>query len=147
MTFLTTPLVRSFVGFDTLFDELEKVSNFKETSYPAYNIEKTNENSYEITTALAGFEHDQISVEIEQNVLTISTTNKTNDESRTYLHKGIASRAFTKKFRLADHIEVESATLENGILTIKLIKNIPDAELPRKIEIKAIKNRISSKAA
>ena len=147
MTFISTPNFRSFVGFDSLFDELEKVSNFKENSYPAYNIEKTGELSYEITIALAGFKESQLSIEVEQSVLTISTVNEESLENRNYLHKGIATRTFTKRFRLADNIEVDNASFENGLLIVKLHKNIPEADLPRKIEINAKPKKIATRAA
>ena len=147
MTFISTPNFRSFVGFDSLFDELEKVSNFKENSYPAYNIEKTGELSYEITIALAGFKESQLSIEVEQSVLTISTVNEESLENRNYLHKGIATRAFTKQFRLAENVEVDNASFENGLLIVKLHKNIPEADLPRKIEINAKPKKIATRAA
>ena len=147
MTFISTPNFRSFVGFDSLFDELEKVSNFKENSYPAYNIEKTGDLSYEITIALAGFKESQLSIEVEQSVLTISTVNEESLENRNYLHKGIATRAFTKQFRLADNVEVDNASFENGLLIVKLHKNIPEADLPRKIEINAKPKKIATRAA
>ena len=99
MTFITTPLARSFVGFDNLFDELEKVATFKEGSYPAYNIEKTSDSTYEITIALAGFKKNQIEVELEQNRLTISANSDNDEPLRDYVHKGIATRSFTKQFR------------------------------------------------
>jgi len=147
MTFITTPFVRSFVGFDSLFDELEKVSNFKENTYPSYNIEKTGDLSYEITVALAGFNETQLNIEVEQSVLTISTINEDTVETRNYLHKGIATRAFTKKFRLAENVEVDSASFENGLLVLKLNKNIPDADLPRKIAINAKPSQLATRAA
>ena len=147
MTFITTPNFRSFVGFDSLFDELEKVSNFKENSYPAYNIEKTGELSYEITIALAGFKETQLSIEVEQSVLTISTLNEDPVENRNYIHKGIATRAFTKQFRLAENVEVDNASFENGLLIVRLHKNIPEADLPRKIEINAKPKKIGARAA
>ena len=147
MTFITTPNFRSFVGFDSLFDELEKVSNFKENSYPAYNIEKTGELSYEITIALAGFKETQLNIEVEQSVLTISTLNEDPAENRNYIHKGIATRAFTKQFRLAENVEVDNASFENGLLVVKLHKNIPEADLPRKIEINAKPGKIATRAA
>ena len=147
MTFITTPLARSFVGFDNLFDELEKVATFKEGSYPAYNIEKTSDSTYEITIALAGFKKDQIEVELEQNRLTISANSDNDEPSRDYVHKGIATRSFTKQFRLAEHVEVKDANFEDGLLMVNLFKNIPEAELPRKIEINKKLGKPVSKAA
>ena len=147
MTFVTTPFVRSFVGFDTLFDELERVSNFKEASYPAFNIEKIGENSYEIALALAGFQEDQLNLELKQNVLTLEGKNGPAINSRNYLHKGIATRAFSKQFRLAENVEVESATFSNGMLVIKLFKNVPEEELPTRIEINSENNILRSVAS
>ena len=147
MTFITTSNFRSFVGFDSLFDELEKVSNFKENTYPAYNIEKTGDLSYEITIALAGFKETQLNIEVEQSVLTISTVNEDSSENRNYLHKGIATRAFTKQFRLAENVEIDDASFENGLLVVKLHKNIPDADLPRKIVINEKPKRLATRAA
>ena len=147
MTFITTPNFRSFVGFDTLFDELEKVSNFKENSYPAYNIEKTGELSYEITIALAGFNKNQLSIEFEKSVLTVATVNDEPAGNRNYLHKGIATRSFTKQFRLAENVEIDNASFENGLLIIKLYKNITEADLPRKIVINAKSKRLQTRAA
>ena len=147
MTFITTPNFRSFVGFDSLFDELEKVSNFKENSYPAYSIEKTGELSYEITIALAGFKETQLSIEVEQSVLTISTINEESLQNRNYLHKGIATRAFTKQFRLAENVEVDNASFENGLLVVKLHKNIPEANLLRKIAINEKQKKVATRAA
>jgi molecular chaperone IbpA len=147
MTFITTPNFRSFVGFDSLFDELEKVSNFKENTYPAYNIEKTGEFSYEITIALAGFKEAQLNIEVEQSLLTISTLSEDTIETRNYLHKGIATRAFTKQFRLAENVEIDNAIFENGLLALKLHKNIPDADLPRKIVINSKPEQLATQAA
>ena len=147
MTFITTPNFRSFVGFDGLFDELEKVSNFKENTYPSYNIEKTGDQSYEITIALAGFKENQLNLEVERSVLTISTINDDAREVRNYLHKGIATRAFTKQFRLAENVEVDNASFENGLLVVKLHKNIPEADLPRKIQINNSQKTLSTHAA
>ena len=128
-------------------NELEKVSNFKENSYPAYNIEKTGDLSYEITIALAGFKESQLSIEVEQSVLTISTVNEESLENRNYLHKGIATRAFTKQFRLAENVEVDNASFENGLLIVKMHKNIPEEDLPRKIEINVKPRKIATRAA
>ena len=147
MTFITTPNFRSFVGFDSLFDELERVSNFKENTFPAYNIEKTGDLSYEITIALAGFNENQLALEVKQSVLTIATINEETSEKRNYLHKGIATRAFTKQFRLAENVEVDEAVFENGLLVVKLSRTIPEADLPRKIEINSKHKQIPTRAA
>ena len=147
MTFLTTPFARSFVGFDSLFDELEKVSHFKENSYPPYNIENTGESSYEISIALAGFKEEDLNIEVKENILTISANNENTYQNRNYVHKGIAARSFIKKFRLAEHVEVKNATFENGMLIIMLFKNIPESELSKKININAATKKHGSKAA
>ena len=140
MTFITTPFMRSFVGFDSLFDELQKVSDSKENSYPAFNIEKTGEYTYEISLALAGFNENEIDINLNQSILIIKGNSLENSNNKNYLHKGIAKRAFTKQFRLAENVEVNDANFENGILTIKLTKIIPDEEKPRQIKINSIKN-------
>ena len=140
MTFITTPFMRSFVGFDSLFDELQKVSDSKENSYPAFNIEKTGEYTYEISLALAGFNENEIDINLNQSILIIKGKSLENVNNKNYLHKGIAKRAFTKQFRLAENVEVNDANFENGILTIKLTKIIPDEEKPRQIKINSVKN-------
>ena len=140
MTFITTPFMRSFVGFDSLFDELQKVSDSKENSYPAFNIEKTGEYTYEISLALAGFNENEIDIDLNQSILIIKGNSLENSNNKNYLHKGIAKRAFTKQFRLAENVEVNDANFENGILTIKLTRIIPDEEKPRQIKINSIKN-------
>lgn len=147
MTFITTPLVRSFVGFDNLFDELEKVSNFKEDSYPAYNIEKTDDTSYEISIALAGFQEKHLNIEVKQNMLTVSAVNEKISSERNFLHKGIATRAFTKQFRLAENVEVVSAAFENGLLSITLNRVINEKDLPRNIPINSKVKKISPRVA
>ena len=147
MTFLTTPFVRSFVGFDTLFDELERVSTHKEASYPAYNIEKTGENSYEISIALAGFSENELSLELKQNLLTLEAKNRLETDNKNYLHKGIANRAFKKQFRLADNMEVETASFRDGLLIVRLVRFVPEEDLSRRIEINAKPRKLKSSAA
>ena len=133
MTFLTTPLMRSFIGFDRLFDEFDRMSNFSESNYPAYNIIKTADNKYDIEIAVAGFSEDDIQVEVKDNLMSIeaSKQNSSND----FLHRGIASRSFRKQFRLADNMEVENAELKNGMLSISLYREIPESEKPKQIKI------------
>ena len=147
MNFLTNPLMRSFVGFDNLFDEIEKLSSFKEQTYPAYNIEKLTDSDYRISVALAGFSEKEINAEIKDGILYIeaSMNNQTNNSS--YIHRGIAQRSFSRQFRLADNMEVTDAELINGMLIISLNRNIPEAELPKKIQIKTLSNKIFSKKA
>jgi len=136
-----TPFHRSTVGFDSLFDELENrfftntVQNG--SSYPPYNIVKVDESKYAIEIALAGFDREDVDIEIDQGDLVISgnTEDKNNTDARTYMHRGIAGRAFKRVFKLADHVEVRGAEMKNGILTVSLEKEIPEALKPRKIEV------------
>src|SRR5210317_111269 len=136
-----TPFHRSTVGFDSLFDELENrfftntVQNG--SSYPPYNIVKVDESKYAIEIALAGFDREDVDIEIDQGDLVISgnTEDKNNTDARTYMHRGIAGRAFKRVFKLADHVEVRGAEMKNGILTVSLEKQIPEALKPRKIEV------------
>ena len=133
MTIFGTPLARQFVGFDTLFDELNEMAARKESNYPAYNIAKDDDEHYRIEVALAGFSSDEISVQTEKGVLTVAAS-KSEDKGN-YIHQGIAKRAFSKAFRLAEHIKVDDANYVDGILTIFLRREIPEAERPKKIAI------------
>ncbi len=133
MTIFSTPLARQFVGFDTLFDELNEMAARKESNYPAYNIAKDDDEHYRIEVALAGFSSDEISVQTEKGVLTVAAS-KSEDKGN-YIHQGIAKRAFSKAFRLAEHIKVDDASYVDGILTIFLRREIPDAERPKQIAI------------
>ena len=133
MTFFTTPMTRQFVGFDSLFDELNEMAARKESNYPAYNIAKDDDEHYRIEVALAGFTSDDISLEIEKGTLKIQA-NK-NDDRANYIHQGIAQRGFSKLFRLAEHIKVVDARLVDGILTIALRREVPEADRPQKIVI------------
>ena len=135
MTLFTTPMARQFVGFDTLFDELNRVSERKEPNYPAYNIAKDDEEHYRIEVALAGFSTDEISIQTEKGVLTIEAAKA--EETGTYIHQGIAKRAFSKMFRLAEYMKVEDAQFVDGILTIFLKREIPEADKPKQISINA----------
>ena len=116
MTLFTTPMARQFVGFDTLFDELNRLSERKEPNYPAYNIAKDDDEHYRIEVALAGFSADDISIQTEKGVLTIEAAK--GEDTGTYIHQGIAKRAFSKMFRLAEYMKVEDAQFVDGILTI-----------------------------
>lgn len=147
MTILTNPIMRSFVGFDNLFDEFERISSFKEQTYPAYNIEKINDSDYIISLALAGFSEKDIKAEIKDGVLSINASMENSNNNSSYIHRGIAKRSFSRQFRLEDNIEVTNAELVNGMLIITLHRNIPEAELPRQIEIKSANKQILSKKA
>ena len=133
MTFFSTPMARQFVGFDTLFDELNEMSARKESNYPAYNIAKDDEEHYRIEVALAGFSSDDISIETEKGMLKIQA-DKTEQRSN-YIHQGIAQRGFSKMFRLAEHMKVDDARFVDGILTIALRREIPEADRPQKVAI------------
>ena len=145
MTFLTTPLMRSFVGFDSLFDEFERMSEYTDNKYPAYNIIKSGDEEYKIEIAVAGFNENDISIEVKKGLMTIEASK--SKHSSEYLHRGIAERSFSRQFRLADNIEVTNAELVNGMLIISLHRNIPEAELPKQIEIKTPSRKILSKKA
>jgi len=131
-----SPLYRSTVGFDRLFDLLDQSSQIDSmTNWPPYNIEKAGEDQYVITMAIAGFSTDEIEITQKENQLVISGQKKGSEEGKQYLHRGIATRAFKQTFNLADHVKVMGASLENGLLTIDLKREVPEALKPRRIEI------------
>ncbi|NDW53735.1 Hsp20 family protein [Aliiroseovarius sp. PrR006] len=141
-----SPLYRATVGFDQIADLMDRVltNDVSRDSYPPYNIEKTNEDAWRISIAVAGFTEDELSVELRDKALFVSAKKAAEDE-RTYLHRGIATRAFERRFHLADHVRVSGATHENGMLHIDLIREVPEALKPRRIEI-AGKNDVEAKA-
>ena len=134
-----TPFYRSTVGFDRLFNMLDTLAQPDNgQTYPPYNIERIDENAYRITMAVAGFGSDDISIEARANQLTIAggkPEESSAGEQSEFLHRGIASRAFERRFHLADHVEVRHAELENGLLHIDLVRELPEAMKPRKIAI------------
>lgn len=132
-----SPLYRSTVGFDRLFSLLDQVSNNDAApSYPPYNIERTAENAYRITIAVAGFGETDLSIESKENALTVKGEKAGQEnEKREVLHQGIAARAFERRFQLADYVQVTGASLENGLLHIDLVREIPEAKKPRQIPI------------
>lgn len=133
-TFDLAPLYRSTVGFDRLFSMLDGFESAP--GYPPYNIERTGENDYRITVAVAGFGQDDLSIETKENTLTIKGAKQAKEEQRgQVLHQGIAARAFERVFQLADHVVVKSAQLENGLLHVDLVREIPEAKKPRQIPI------------
>ena len=144
MTLFTTPMARQFVGFDSLFDELNEVATRKEANYPAYNIAKDDEEHYRIEVALAGFSSSDIAIETEKGVLKIEA-NKA-EERANYIHQGIAQRGFSKMFRLAEHMKIDDARFVDGILTIALRREIPDADRPQKIAIQNGPKKITKAA-
>jgi molecular chaperone IbpA len=131
-------LNRALIGFDTMFDTLERrFANSVSNNYPPHNVRRTAENEYEIQMAVTGFEKDEISVTLEEDVLVIKGESKTpnEDASIVYIHRGLATRDFVKEFPLAEHIEVVGAEIKNGMLTVKLVRNVPE---PPKPEVKVI---------
>ena len=133
MTLFTTPMARQFVGFDTLFEELNRLADRKEPNYPAYNIAKDDDEHYRIELALAGFGSDDISIQTEKGVLTIEA--RKGEEVGNYLYQGIAQRGFSKMFRLAGYMKVDDAQFVDGILTVFLSREIPEADKPKQITI------------
>ncbi|MDN5005678.1 Hsp20 family protein [Bradyrhizobium sp. GCM10027634] len=129
-----TPLWRSTIGFDRLFDALDEVQRTAEETYPPYNIERLDENRFQITVALAGFTPEEVSLTSEQNVLTLEGR-KNDKEGKIFLHRGISTRNFKRQFTLADYVEVRGARFENGLLLIDLQREIPEAMKPRRIAI------------
>ena len=138
-TFDLAPLYRSTVGFDRLFSLLDQVSGLDATtsSYPPYNIERTDENAYRITVAVAGFTENDLSIEVKESTLTIRGEKqvKDSDKASEVLYQGIAARAFERRFQLADHVQVTGASLQNGLLHLDLKREIPEAMKPRQIPI------------
>ena len=133
-----SPLFRSTVGYDRVMHALEANSRAADEGYPPYNIEKVDENDYRITMALAGFGEDDLDIEGKDATVTVSgEIAQTKDEGRTYLHRGIAGRSFKRTFQLADHVRVSGAALENGLLHIDLVREVPEALKPRTIEIRS----------
>jgi molecular chaperone IbpA len=132
-----TPYRRNTVGFDRLFDLLENSSRQAQNeNYPPFNIERTSENEYLVTVAVAGFKSEEIEITAQQNMLIVSgSKDAQGNDNRDFLHMGIASRNFERRFQLADYIHVTAADLANGLLSISLVREIPDALKPRKISI------------
>ncbi len=133
-----SPLYRSSVGFDRMGSLLDSAlrSQKEAVGYPPYDIEATGEDRYAITLAVAGFEENELEIQVEKGVLRVRGSKQVEDsEEKTYLYRGIANRTFERKFNLADFIEVDGAELKNGLLTIKLVKEVPEAMKPRSISI------------
>ena len=129
-----SPLWRSTIGFDRLFDLAESAQRATEDHYPPYNIERLGDDRYQISLAVAGFSPDEISVTAEQNVVSIEG-NKPEKTEREYLYRGISTRAFKRQFNLADYVQVKNAAFDNGLLKIELVREIPEAMKPRRISI------------
>ena len=134
-----SPLFRSTIGFDRLMRIVDAATRADPSvpPYPPYNIEKTGEDSYRLTMAVAGFGVDDLELVVQENALLVSGKSKKEDENGRYLHRGIARRAFERRFQLADHIKVVGAALDNGLLHVELVREVPEAAKPRTIEIAA----------
>jgi molecular chaperone IbpA len=146
-TFDLSPLYRTAIGFDRLADMLSNAARVDSNGYPPYNIESLGEDRYRITMAVAGFSQDELDIVTERNTLTVSgakgeTTESTSDGNGEFLYRGIATRSFERRFQLADHVEVDGARLENGLLHIELKRELPEQMKPRKIEIGAGSSRL-----
>ncbi len=140
-TFDFAPLHRATIGFDQIADMMDRVltNDVAQPSYPPYNIEKTDADTYRISVAVAGFSENDLSVEVKENSLVVAGKKAAEDKERSYLHRGIATRAFERRFALADHVRVTGASHENGMLNIDLKREVPEALKPRRIEISSSK--------
>lgn len=138
-SFDLNPLYRSTVGFDRMFNLLDSLGSVEGTAqtYPPYNIERTADDEYRVTMAVAGFSEDEFTIEAKENTLTVKGEKKSdaNEKDDRFLYRGIAARTFERRFQLADHVEAKGANLENGLLHIDLIRDIPEAAKPRTIAI------------
>jgi molecular chaperone IbpA len=134
-----SPLYRSVVGFDRLADLLDAATHETSNGYPPYNIERTDENAYRIDIAVAGFKPDELAIEVKENLLTVQGRKPANDDVRRYLHRGLAERNFERRFQLADYVVVTDAQLSDGLLSVALRRQLPEALKPRKIEISSAK--------
>ncbi len=140
-SFDISPLYRATVGFDRMMNLLDNASRVDDSapSYPPYNIEKTGEDAYRITMAVAGFGEEDLDITVKEQSLIVSGKKKVDEkeEDVSYLHRGIATRAFERRFDLADHIRVDAAELRNGLLSIELVREVPEAMKPRTVKIQA----------
>ena len=145
-TYDFAPLYRATVGFDRMADLMDRImeTEVSAPTYPPYNIEKTAEDAYRISVAVAGFAESELSVEVKDGSLVISARKAANDDERTYLHRGIATRAFERRFQLADHVRVNGASHVDGMLHIDLVREIPEALKPHQIEISNGKKAIEA---
>jgi len=136
-TFDLAPLYRSTVGFDRLFSMFDQVGDSGTPGYPPYNIERTGENNYRVTVAVAGFSEPELNIVVKENTLTITGEKRqeNGEKKGETLYQGIAARAFERVFQLADHVLVAGASLENGLLHVDLVREIPEAKKPRQITI------------
>lgn len=143
-----TPLYRATVGFDQIADLMDRAlaSDVSQNSYPPYNIEKVEDDSWRISIAVAGFSDDDLAIELKERSLIVTAKKADDTTERTYLHRGIATRAFERRFHLADHVKVTGANHADGMLHIDLMREVPEALKPRVIEIAGAKTIIAKKA-
>ncbi len=148
-TFDLTPLFRSTVGFDRMMSLLDSAGRTDEQAYPPYNIEKVGDNAYRVTMAVAGFGDEDLSIVAQGNSLVIAGKQKREENKADYLYRGIAGRAFERRFQLADHIKVTGAELANGLLHVDLVREVPEAMKPRTIKVVSAqpKQVVEAKAA
>jgi len=137
-----SPLYRSVVGFYCLEDLLDAATAETSTGYPPYNIERLDENAYRIEIAVAGFRPEELEIEVKENLLSVAGRKAANDEARSFLHRGLAERNFERKFQLADYVVVTEANLADGLLSITLKRELPEALKPRRIEIGTGKSQL-----
>lgn len=131
-----TPFYRTAIGVDRLVHMLDQASGFDaEGSYPPYNIERTGDNAYRISIAVAGFTQDDLKIDVKEQTLTVSGSKSPDHAEKSYLHRGIAARAFERRYQLADYVDVTGARFENGLLHIDLVRNLPERMKPRVIAI------------
>jgi molecular chaperone IbpA len=146
-----TPFYRSTVGFDRLFNLLDQTNAEAAPGYPPYNIERTGENAYRVSVAVAGFAENELHIELKENTLTIKGEKQSKQEQKAgeVLYQGIAARAFERVFQLADFVQVKGAALEHGLLHVDLVREIPETKKPRQIPIngKSIEAQVETKAA
>jgi molecular chaperone IbpA len=147
-TFDFSPFYRSTVGFDRVFNRLDNLVGQEAKAYPPYNIERTGDDAYRITIAVAGFSIGDIAIETKENSLVVKGAKPTDtaDKAREFLHRGIAERAFELRFQLADYVEVQGATLENGLLHLELKRELPESKKPRSIAITGATPTIEDKS-
>jgi molecular chaperone IbpA len=142
-----SPLYRSVVGFDRLAALLDQAAaQDSAAGYPPYNIERTDENAYRIEIAVAGFRADELAIEVKENLLTVTGRKAANDDARKFLHRGLAERNFERRFQLADYVIVTDAALDNGLLSVSLKRELPEALKPRTIAINTGEKLIEGKS-
>ena len=131
-----SPFYRSAIGFDRLVQMLDSAAGFdSENGYPPYNIERTSDNAYRITLAVAGFTPAELKIDVKEQTLTVAGEKASETGERSYLHRGIAARAFERRYQLADYVDVSGASFENGLLHVDLVRNLPERMKPRSVEI------------